>query len=166
MTTDPVRVVLRLRTLVPAGIGSVQSDVIDRLQRLEDEGLITTLDIDIWGLSMGVNGPHNRDPIGTRRTVAEFERWAENHDCTLRPGFGRPDARSTADGESEQRGDVVLPLLCLAVYDDATIRAVYPHTTSEGVQTIHDGLDVLESLNPDTGRSDSESNDAATTASR
>jgi hypothetical protein len=46
-----------------------------------------------------------------------------------------------ADGD----GRVVLPLLCLAVYEAKTVRAVYPHVDGENVYTIHDGIEALES---------------------
>jgi hypothetical protein len=139
---NDVRVVLRLRTLVPQGISPIQSDVIDRLQTLGDEGSISELDVDVWGSSMGINVPADRDPIRTRETVAEFEQWADRQDCTLRPAFDRRSTESTDSNEDT----LILPLLCLAVYDEETVQAVYPHTDSEEVHTIHDGLDALESM--------------------
>ncbi len=54
----------------------------------------------------------------------------------------------------------MLPLLCLAVYEAETIRAVYPHVNGEDVHTIHDGVDALESMTPGdeglSGRADGE----------
>lgn len=139
-----VRVALRFRTLVPQGISPVHSEVIERLQAFSDEGAISELDIDVWGGSMGIAVPADRDPLRTRETVAEFEQWAQQQDCTLRPAFGRRSTDSRDDGEDEQT--LVLPLLCLAIYDDESLHAVYPHTDGEDVNTIHDGLTALESL--------------------
>lgn len=162
MTSDSSRVVLRLRTLVPNGISSVQSDVIDQLQELEQEGIVADLDIDVWGSSMGINISRDRDPTGTRKLLSEFERWADEHGCTLRPAFGCSNANSTADGDTEQGEYTRLPLLCLAIYSDTTIKAIYPHMTSEGVRTIYDGLDAVESMRPEVDQVEIGSNERST----
>ena len=49
MTDDPVRVVLRLRSLGPAGLHPPQTEIINRLQRLTEDGLIDD-SISIFGL--------------------------------------------------------------------------------------------------------------------
>ncbi|MDL5362232.1 HTH domain-containing protein [Halalkalicoccus sp. NIPERK01] len=146
MTTNDARVTLRFRTLGPGGINPVQSRVIDRLQTLGETESVAELDIDVWGPSMGGWSPADRDPTGTRETVAEFEQWANDHGCTLRPALDRRGAGSGSDDGGTRGGDVVLPLLCLAIYDGETLRAVYPHVDGEEVHTIHDGIEVLESL--------------------
>lgn len=137
--STPVCVVLRLRTLAPHGIGEIQTAIVDRLRRLEADGRIAELDVDVWGTSAGIAPRADPDPAGVHETVAEFERWANDHDCTLRPAFERRSAR--AHGETR----VVLPLLCLAVYDAETVRAVYPHVDGGDAYTIHDGVAMLES---------------------
>lgn len=161
MTADSPRVVLRLRTLVPSGISPVQSEIIDQLQKLEAEGIVTELDIDVWGSSMGINAPHDNDPIGTQQLLSEFERWADEHDCTLRPAFGRSNVNSTADGATENGEYTILPLLCLAIHDGATIQAIYPHLTPDDVHTIHDGIAALESMRQDRDQMEVESNETS-----
>ncbi|KYH24106.1 hypothetical protein HAPAU_37490 [Halalkalicoccus paucihalophilus] len=144
MTATVPRAVLRLRTLVPRGISSIQSDVIDQLQEFKTEGIIAGLDIDTWGSSMGMSISNDRDSTGTRKLLSEFEQWEEAHNCTLSPAFGRSDTNSSDDGNTEDGTYTILPLLCLAVYNDTTIQAVYPHRTNEEVRTIYDGIAALE----------------------
>lgn len=164
MSTDPanpgtLRVVLWLRSLAPHGTNETQTAVIDRLRRIEADDRIADLDVGVWGRSMGLSQPIGRDPSGVREAVAEFERWAAEHDRTLRPAFGRRDV-----GE----GRVVLPLLCLAVYEAETVRAVYPHVDGEEVRTIHDGVEELESMtteSSDPDRTPDPSDEAATPSS-
>lgn len=157
MITNPrsVRVVLRLRTLAPHGISKTQTEIIDRLQWLEADDRIAELDIDVWGGSIGSNRTAGRDPSHVREMVTEFERWADEHDCTLRPAFERRSTRTTG----EER--LVLPLLCLAVYDTKTVQAVYPHVDSGDVYTIHDGVEGLELLLSRSKESPSQTGDAA-----
>lgn len=148
MTADSVRAVLRLRTLGPSGLNPPQIEVIDRIQALTEgeDGPIADLDIDIWGASMGINQPDARDPGSEYETITEFEQWADEHGCTLRPAFERRSTDSAAENEANREDAITPPLLCLAVYNGETIEAVYPHVDGEEVYTIHDGVEVLESM--------------------
>ncbi|WP_336365459.1 HTH domain-containing protein [Halalkalicoccus salilacus] len=141
MSADSVRVVLRLRTLGPAGLNPPQTEVLDHLQTLTEEGLIDELDVDVWGGAMGITHTEERDPVDIRETVAEYKQWADAHGCTLRPAF----EWHSAESEGERRGQIVTPLITLAVYNGEDLQAVYPHIDEE-VNTIHDGVKVLESM--------------------
>ena len=148
MTADsePVQVVLRLRTLGPSGLNPPQTKVIDRLQTLneDEDSLVTELDVDIWGTSMGITQTAGRDPADTHETVVEFRRWADVQGYTLRPAFEWCSADSAETGD----GQIITPLITLAVYnnDGEHLQAVYPHVDGEDVQTIHDGVEALESI--------------------
>lgn len=144
--SEPVRAVLRLRSQAPSGVNGTQTEIIDRLDTLFETGRIAAFDIDVWGTSMGINVPEGRDPGDVRETVAEFEQWAADHDCTLRPAFDRRSTGLIGDDEESQGESLVLPVLCLAVYDGETIEAVYPHDDGEDVRTIHNGVNALESM--------------------
>lgn len=98
---------------------------------------------------MGIARSADRNPSDGYEVVTEFERWAADRDCTLRPAFERRSARVPEETR------LMLPLLCLAVYEAEAIRAVYPHVNGEDVHTIHDGVDALESMTSrDEGMSD------------
>ena len=143
---EPVRAVLRLRTLGPSGLNPPQIEVIDRLQTLTEgeDGPITELDIDIWGTSMGITQTAGRDPADTRETVAEFKRWADAYGYTLQPAFDWHSGDSAETGD----GQIITPLITLAVYnnDGERLQAVYPHVDGNEVHTIHDGVEALESM--------------------
>ncbi len=149
--TSDVRAVLRLRTQAPHGLNETQADVIDRLQVLSENGTITELDVDVWGSTMGINQPAGLDPTGVQETVSEFEQWADEHDCTLQPAFERRNTESMADEEGRRRETLVLPILCLGVYDGERLEAVYPHVDGEDAVSIHDGVDALESMPVEIG---------------
>lgn len=148
--TSPVRAVVRLRTLSPSGLNPPQTEVIDRLQTLsqEEESPIADLGVDIWGASMGITQTDSRDPGDTRERVAEFAQWADEHDCTLRPAFDWRSADSPTEDHTRQQ--IITPLITLAVYTGTHLQAVYPHMDGDEVYTIHDGIEVLESLPGET----------------
>lgn len=110
MSADSIRAVLRLRTLGPSGLNPPQTEIVDRLRTLTEDGPIDDLDVDVWGASMGIARTVDRDPVGTSETVAEFEQWATEQGCTLRPAFDRRSVES--ENTSERRNErVVTPLI-------------------------------------------------------
>ena len=161
LIADSVRVVLRFRTLGPSGLNPPQTEVLDRLQTLSEneDGPVTELDVDIWGASMGITQTADRDPADTRETVAEFRQWADAYGYTLEPAF----AWHSSDSKDTGNGQIVTPLITLAVYNETgeRLQAVYPHIDGEDVQTIHDGVEALESMpGPgDTAQADDEQNE-------
>lgn len=141
---ESLETVLRLRTLAPYGIDRTQKEIIDRLRDLVEDGPLTDLDVDAWGASVRATG--GNDVAAVQETVDEFTCWAERNDCSLTPAFEWRATDSFLDEEPESESVVVLPLLCLAVYDDGKLEAVYPHRDDDEVHTIHDGVEALESL--------------------
>jgi hypothetical protein len=142
MSADSVQAVVRLRTLGPTGLNPPQTEVLDHLQTLTEDGPIDELDVDVWGTSMGITQTEDRDPVDTRDTVAEYKQWADAHGYTLRPAF---EWRS-AESEDEENGQIVTPLITLAVYTGEDLQAVYPHVDDDEVNTIHEGVEALESI--------------------
>lgn len=155
MTAGSIRAVLRLRTLGPSGLNPPQTEVVDRLRTLVEADPIADLDVDVWGSGMGDTRTGDRDPLDVRESVAEFERWADQEGCSLRPAFERRFADS-ADDEEGRSGRIVTPLITLAVYEGERLRAVHPHVNGGEVRTIHDGVGALESMLRDVDRSNEE----------
>lgn len=153
--TGPVRAVLRLRTLSPLGLNTPQTEVIDRLRTLTEDDPRVDLDVDVWSSSTGSRWADDPDPFDGRETVAEFEQWADEAGCTLRPAFDRrPSAPRRDEEEGAER--IFTPLITLAVYDGERLRAVYPHVDGDEVRTIHDGVEALESMLRDAEQSANE----------
>lgn len=152
--TGPARAVLRLRTLGPSGLNPPQTEVIDRLRTLTEDDPTVDLDVDVWTSSMGSRWSDDRNQFDGRETVAEFEQWADEQGCTLRPAFDRRSATLYDEEEGGER--IVTPLITLAVYDGERLRAVYPHVDGDEVRTIHDGVEALESMLRDAEQSANE----------
>jgi len=79
---------------------------------------------------------------GLRDTYLGFEAWASDRGVSLQPFFGTRECYST-----DRRGRVdwlVLPALCLAVYRDGAVSAVYPHRDGAETETVADGVAALE----------------------
>jgi hypothetical protein len=141
LPADSVQVVLRLRTLGSSELNPPQTEVIERLETLteDEESSVTDLDIDIWGVSMGITQTDDQDPVRIRERVAEFEQWADEQGYTLRPAFEwRP-----AEAEDTGEGEIVTPLIILAVYEGEHLQAVYPHVDGNDVCTVSDGVKTL-----------------------
>ena len=116
-------------------------DVLDRLERLTEDGAIESFSVKSWESSTGspTEGAATRPRTAVRTTISEFEDWAAQHGYSLGPAVDR------SDGDDVEQIEV--PIICLAVYgasDDALL-AVYPHTDRQGdVRTVEDGLDALD----------------------
>nr|WP_066384709.1 HTH domain-containing protein [Halalkalicoccus paucihalophilus] len=95
--------------------------------------------------------------------MAEFEQWATQQGYTLRPAFDWRSTDSAGDGKSQRR-EIVTPLITLAVYTEGEddLQAVYPHVDGEDVRTIHDGVEMLESMAGDTKQSGDEQREQVT----
>jgi hypothetical protein len=135
------RVEIFLRAAVPYDARARQLVVLGRVQALQARGLVDEVRVDTWA---------NRITDGSRgATVAlaavnMFEHWAATHRATLTPGFDSHECHSGFTGQ--QFSVRVLPVVCLAVYEDDELVAVYPHTTDTGCRSVADGLDLLEAM--------------------
>lgn len=74
--------------------------------------------------------------------VREFETWAMEHDRSLEPCFGR---REVEPGFADERYEqIVLPIVCLAVYRDGRLDRVAPHVDGGRPYTVPDCIAELE----------------------
>lgn len=103
---------------------------------------------------MGITQTDDQDPGDTRKLVTDFRQWADEQGYSLRPAF---EWRST-ETEDTGGGEIVTPLITLAVYTENTLQAVYPSVsdTDNDVHTIHDGIEALESMAIDTEHKEGE----------
>ncbi len=135
---------LRVRDLTPLDVHDWQDEVISRLQAFKDAGTIREYSVSVWGRSMSTSPDEDSIVAATDalETVHEFEAWAANNGHSLKPGFRRRELTSLV---SETTREVIeVPILCLAIYIDDALQAVYPSSASETVYTVADGLDALE----------------------
>jgi hypothetical protein len=86
-----------------------------------------------------------------RETHASFVEWARVDGTRLTPFFSVRECYSMATGEKGEW--IVLPVVCLAVYEDDELVSVYPHCDGEEKRSVEDGLDALvREAEPDADR--------------
>lgn len=133
-----IRAVLYSRKELPPPAASRITSVEHRLESLGEEANIEFVGTRTWC---------NRAPLhhcerSVRELFTEFSLWAESTGRSLTPFFSVRECYST--GETNREDWVVLPTLCLAVYEGERLRAVYPHRTESSSFTVDDGLGLLE----------------------
>lgn len=137
----PPRIELWLRGSVPVDIRRTQMAVHDRLQQRCADGTIDDVAVHTWEREAYVP-TDDRAKTEACEKFDEFERWATEHDWELEPGFDRHRRSSIHTDEPVEA--VTLPIMCLAVYDDRSLRAVAPCSDGDRVFTVHDCLAALD----------------------
>lgn len=142
-TTSTYRVELFVRSLAPTGATDQQSAAIADLERLEEEGVIETYSVTVWGNRIC---PETAEATDFGRSLLEkvdrFRRWGRDNGVSLEPYFQRREIRSMVD---EPYAAIVPPLMCLAVYDDAgELWGVFPCLKDEERCSIFDCLQSFE----------------------
>lgn len=137
--SDTRRVDLFIRGSVPFDARARQLVTLGRLQALQARGTIDEIVVDTWA-----NRIMDTDAEAALALAAldGFERWATSHHARLTPGFGSHECHSGFTGQRFRT--TVLPVVCLALYEDDKLVAVYPHSTDGGCVTVADGLAMLE----------------------
>ncbi|WP_331232330.1 HTH domain-containing protein [Natronorarus salvus] len=136
--------VLYMRSVAPYGINGIQEETIERLEHLTDDTRLGSVDYEIWGHNI----PVDDSTTAIKKVYDEFEEWADEHGYSLAPAF---HVRETETIVSERSHTVIsVPLLCLGVYDDHGIEAVFPCSDDERTYTLEDGLRALESGDVDS----------------
>lgn len=125
----------------PAAWGEQQA-VIERVERLVEEGAFDEYDVTVWGREIASSGTLG----GTRfhyeaiEKIEEMESWTEGEpETTL--CFDRRELTFEVTDESYEI--VTTPTICLAVYDDDELVGVYPREEASGIVTVHGVLDRL-----------------------
>lgn len=138
-TTDrDVTVELHVRSELPAPAEAQAEQVYEGLAVLAGQGAI-----DAAGRTAWPNRTPVADPEGNVRDVyLSFREWADEQGYSLSPFF---QIRECYTADSEGWTDwLVTPAMCLAVYEDGRLSAVYPHTDGSETRTVQDGLQALE----------------------
>jgi hypothetical protein len=135
-----------LRSSVQGVVGARQQAVLDRATQLKRRGRIQGVTVQRWGKY--VTPPEESEDAvdDTRPPVVDelFELTADSS-LSLSPYFRR-GAPQHPDGNPV----LYLPLVCLVVRVDSSIRGVYPASKNGQDMTIEDGLAVLEDGEPAT----------------
>ena len=132
------RAELFVRADLPTQSEMRQATVENRLQELQCAGAIDATGTTVW---------EKRVPVASEGCLEkarhqEFLDWAIEAGATLSPFFDTRLCYSRATGE--KRTELVMPALCLAVYEDDELIQVAPFARGGTPHSIEECLDDLE----------------------
>lgn len=114
-------------------------EAIQRIRRLDAEGVIDRLEIRLWPDEVRLR----RDGVksGVVEHYERFASWANRACKSLEPAFEVRTCRSEITGES----GVILrtPVMGLAVYEGRFLRAVFPHEDTGETHTVAEAIERL-----------------------
>ena len=113
-----------------------RASVIDRLGRLQSEGIIEEFEVQTWPEEVVLDD--GDEPIP--RLVKHLEEWASEQGVSLRPPFER---RTVSPLIGESREVLTLPMLTLVVYADG-LAGVYPCSDGDRTVTVEAFLDQCQ----------------------
>jgi hypothetical protein len=126
-----------------APIADRRESVVERLERLDRVDRIASYTVHQWPRAVTLDLGAATDDSGVLEAARAFEHWATRHGVRTRPPFEVHSTRSRITGETDRH--LVVPTLCLAVYDEGTLVVVAPCRDDETAITVDDTLDALES---------------------
>lgn len=129
--------VLFVRTELPPPARDRAGSMERRLDGLETRGILEFVDRKSW---------EKRVPVADcaadlRDTYLALEAWATETGVRLSPFFQTRECY-TRDGR-DTTDWLVVPAVCLALYEDDEVTAVYPHARGDETRTVEDGIDAI-----------------------
>lgn len=137
--TRGTRVELFGRESLPKPAAGRHERVASRLDALASAGAIGSVEVRRWPKRLPCDGSAD---ASVRDQYLAYVAWAEENGVSLTPFFNTRECYSMETGERGQW--VVLPALCLAVYEDGDLSAVYPHADGDTYRSVASGLRSLE----------------------
>lgn len=120
------------------GARTRQRETLDRVESLEESSIVEETAAYGWPDRVEPDqAPDHGVPID------EFVSWAADR-VDLEPAFERRVDTSSITGETVER--IVLPIMCLAVYEGDSLACVAPHVDGVETYTVGDCLDDLEAM--------------------
>jgi len=143
-TTDPIRLELYVRTLSPPGARARQEETIERLQRLDADGVVDDVNVHVWGKQIDPTTAAADTEQGqfVLNRIAEFQQWALANNTTLDSFYQTRQQSSSITGE--EHTTIVLPKMGLAEYHGSELAQVAPIDEGDDTYTVGDHLDDLE----------------------
>lgn len=131
------KVQLFLRASTP--LNGQPDEVIEYLEELRRKGRIQDYDVHEVPKQADINNQSSE----AVQVFQEFESWAHDNDVSIQPFFDRAEYESSLSGDT---GEIVtFPVMCVSVYEDDELTAVYPCSNGQGSHTVHECLHELES---------------------
>ena len=112
---------------------------VETLQACEEDGTVDTVLLRSWPKEVArtENSPYQE----VLEAFERFDRWADERGVRVQPPFRERTVTSTVTGESKDV--LVTPMLCLAVYRNDELHAVFPHTDGEETVTASEAIATL-----------------------
>ncbi|WP_255190863.1 HTH domain-containing protein [Natronobeatus ordinarius] len=112
---------------------------VETLQACEADGTVDTVLLRSWPKEVArtENSPYQE----VLEAFERFDRWADERGVSVQPPFRERTVTSTVTGESKDV--LVTPMLCLAVYRNDELHAVFPHTDGEETVTASEAIATL-----------------------
>jgi hypothetical protein len=139
-TAEPergVRAELYVRNELPPPALNCADAVHFQLEDLDARDLLAGVDRTEWDK----RAPLDALDGAVRDTYLSFSAWADDRGVRLTPFFTTRECYSAAHGGMVDW--LVVPALCLAVYDGDELAAVYPHANDADTYTVDDGVASL-----------------------
>ena len=131
------RAELFVRSDLPKPVQKRCEAVESLLDALERDGVVDGVSTTFWAKRVPVDG----GPSPERARYNEFCEWAREAGVCLAPFFDTRECYSFETGE--KRTELVLPVLCLAIYEDGELTQVAPFTEGGESRTIENCLTDL-----------------------
>lgn len=140
--SESVRVELFLRTQTPSDVVERLRELADRVRRLAADDTVSDVRVRTWTSVQPALEELSDTGQSVTQTVDAFRAWAEQHDCTLRPGFEQRETTSMVSRRSATKLQV--PIAGLAVYEGETLQCVAPCSDGDRTYTVDDCVTALE----------------------
>lgn len=135
------RAELFVRSDLPWPVRQCRETTTSRLEHLVASDVLESFSVTSWA---------KRVPVADASESGRFERdlyrrfsdWARSAGVRLTPFFDTRECYSSTNGQ--RRTELVLPAVCLALYDGADLVAVVPHADETGSVSVRAGLELLE----------------------
>lgn len=109
-----------------------------RLQDLQCKGVFDAVETTVWNKRIPVEG----SDCPERSLYNEFSAWASEAGACLAPFFDTRECYSFETGQKQT--ELVLPAICLAVYEDDELVQVAPFARGGSPRSVEECLDDLE----------------------
>ena len=142
------RVELYVRSLLPDSYSQRQTEVVQRLGRLVDSGVLTERQVHPCGNQLPATPAEANTDVGEWlvERFLRFTEWASANGCGLGPAFEIREVDDTLSGA--QYRAMRPPAILLAEYREGELVCVTPHRDGETVQTVGDRIAELEAGSP------------------
>jgi len=143
-TDTPLRAEVFVRSLAPVSRKQTQDELMARLDVLADTGVLSEVDLHVWGDSICTTSPLVEVGCGKRicDAIGEFYALAAESPFAVDPFFRISNVTAELTGESFRR--ISPPHQCLALYEESELVAVFPSIVDDVAYTPRDALSVIE----------------------